>query len=159
MNASDRRVPRPLWRCGACGRRFANRNQQHSCGLQELERHFKGRSARVREVFEAFATELRSLGVITVLPEKTRIAFQTRMSFAQLTIRRNWITGHLVLARRVTAGPFTRVETLSPKNHVHHFRLQGVRDLDAAMRGYMAEAYQVGNQKHLQRRHAGQRAK
>ena len=149
VGASDRDVQRQLWRCETCGRHFANRNQQHSCGLQDLEWHFEGQSTKVRAIFNAFLAELRTLGPVTVLPEKTRIAFQTRMSFAQLTIRRNWVTGHLVLARRATSSQFTKVETISPRNHVHHFRLETLADLGSELRGYMAEAYRVGNREHL----------
>ena len=151
MKRVHRNRHRRLWRCEACGRRFANRNQQHSCGLRSLEGHFEGRSAQVRDIFQAFLAELRSLGPVTVLPEKTRIAFQSRMSFAQLTVRRNWVTGHLVLARRVSSPQFTKVETISPRNHVHHFRLETPSALNPKLREYMAEAYRVGNQEHLHR--------
>jgi hypothetical protein len=33
------------------------------------------------------------------VPEKTRIAFQVRMSFAACTLRRRCVDGHVVLAR------------------------------------------------------------
>ena len=78
----------PLWTCPACGRAFANRNQSHACGRHDLDAHFEGRSAKVRAIYEAFLAMLESFGPVVVLPEKTRIAFQVRMSFAQLTIRR-----------------------------------------------------------------------
>jgi hypothetical protein len=149
---SDRNRRRPLWRCGGCGRRFANRNQRHSCLVWRLEWHFVGRSAEVRAIFNAFLAELRSLGPVTVLPERTRIAFQTRMSFAQLTLRRKWVTGHLVLARRAGSPQFTKIETISPRNHVHHFRLNVLSALGPELRGHMAEAYRVGNQEHLRSR-------
>jgi hypothetical protein len=44
---------------------------------------------------------------------------------------------------------FIRVETISPRNHVHHFRLETLRDLGSELRMYMAEAYRVGRQEHL----------
>jgi hypothetical protein len=146
---SNRSAQRRLWRCETCGRRFANRNQQHSCGLEGLERHFEGRSTQVRDIFNVFLMELRSQGRVTVLPEKTRIASQTRMSFAQLAIRRNWVTGHLILARRATSPKFTKVETISPRKHVHHFRLETLNDLGSELRMYMAEGHRVGRQEHL----------
>jgi len=43
-------------------------------------------------------------GPVTVLPEKTRIAFQVRMSFAQVSPHRHWLDGHVVLARRLAVG-------------------------------------------------------
>jgi len=142
------RSQRPLWPCPACGRAFANANQSHACGRYDLESHFAGKPPLVRDIYEAFLAMLGGLGPVTVLPEKTRIAFQTRMSFAQLTVRRHWILGHFVLARRVEDPVFTKVETFSPRNHAHHFRLERVEEL-VALRPFAREAYAVGRQEHL----------
>jgi hypothetical protein len=139
---------RPLWVCRACGRGFANRNQSHACGRHTLERHLGGRSDDVRRIFESFRTMLEGFGPVTVLPEKSRIAFQVRMSFAQLTPRRHWVSGHFVLARRVEDPLFTKIETISPRNHVHHFRLERAEEVER-LRDYAREAYAVGRQEHL----------
>jgi uncharacterized protein DUF5655 len=142
------RSQKPLWLCPACGRGFANANQSHACGRYDLEDHFAGKPALVREIFEAFLAMLEEFGPVTVLPEKTRIAFQTRMSFAQLTVRRHWVLGHFVLARRVEDPVFTKVETFSPRNHAHHFRLDSAKEV-ARLRDFTREAYAVGRQEHL----------
>jgi len=89
-------------------------------------------------------------GPVTVLPEKTRIAFQVRMSFAQVSPHRHWLDGHVVLARRLAHPRFRRIDTISPRNHVHHFRLFTADDIDADFMGWLREAYAVGAQKHLQ---------
>jgi hypothetical protein len=143
-------IDRPLWHCPKCGRTFANRNQTHACGRHDLEMHFAGKAAEVRAIFDAFLAMLESFGSVVVLPEKTRIAFHVRMSFAQLTVRHHWVLGHLVLARRVEDGPFTKVETISARNQVHHFRLDKAEDVER-LRGPAREAYAVGRQEHLAR--------
>jgi hypothetical protein len=140
---------RPLWACPECGRAFANANQSHACGRHTLESHFDGKPPLVRQIYDSFLAVLEELGPVTVLPEKTRIAFQARMSFAQLTVRRHWVLGHLVLARRVEDPAFTKVETISPRNHVHHFRLDSPDDVER-LRDYAGEAYAVGRQEHLE---------
>jgi hypothetical protein len=139
---------KPLWPCPACGRAFANINQSHACGRHDLESHFAGKPPLVRAVYDAFLAMIEGIGPVTVLPEKTRIAFQTRMSFAQLTVRRHWVLGHFVLARRVDDPAFTRAETISPRNHVHHFRLDAPEEVDR-LRAFAREAYAVGRQEHL----------
>src|SRR4051794_39342110 len=153
-----------LWQCPVCERRFANRNQSHACGRHDLEHHFAGKPPEGRALFDAFVAELRALGPVTVLPEKTRIAFQVRMSllpektriafqvrmsFAQLTPRRRWIDGHVVLARRLESPRFRSVQTFSPRNHLHTFRLATLADVDDELRAWLAEAYRVGEQRHL----------
>ena len=112
--------------------------------------HLAGRSDAVRATFAAFLALLEENGPVTVLPEKTRIAFQVRMSFAQLTLRKEWALGHLVLARRVEDEAFTRVETFSPRNHLHAFRLDGPDEAEK-LRPWTPEAYAVGCQDHLGR--------
>jgi hypothetical protein len=142
------RKHRPLWQCESCGRAFANPRQSHACGTTPLEAHFEDRSPKVRGIFDAFLAMLEGFGPVTVLPEKTRIAFQVRMSFAQLTVRRDWALGHFVLARRSEDPLFTKVETFSPRNHLHAFRLDDPSQV-SALRDYAREAYAVGRQDHL----------
>jgi hypothetical protein len=139
-----------LWECPRCGRGFANRNQSHACGTWTLDRHFDGRPTHVRALYERFLALVERSGPVRVLPEKTRIAFQVRMSFAQLTVRRHWVLGHLVLARRVEDARFHKVESFSPRNHAHHFRLDEAEDVDR-LAPFVAEAYAVGCQAHLGR--------
>jgi endogenous inhibitor of DNA gyrase (YacG/DUF329 family) len=140
---------RRLWRCPECGRGFANRNQSHFCGKHSLDAHFDRKDACVRELFNAFLALLRRFGPVTVLPEKTRIAFQVRMSFAALSVRRTYLVGHFVLARRLEHPRFLGIQTISPRNHVHQFRLQRLADLDEEFSRWAGEAYAVGQQKHL----------
>ena len=143
-------MSKPLWVCAECGRTFANRNQTHTCApARELEAHFAGRPPQVRALFDAFADRVRACGPVSVIPEKTRIAFHVRMSFAVVTPRRDGLVGHFVLARRVEHPRFVKVETFSRRNHVHVFRLGDVSELDDEFQAWIAEAYAVGEQKHL----------
>ena len=137
-----------------CRRVFANRNQSHACGRWTLARHFEGKDPAVRRLYDAVATMVRSLGPVRILPEKTRIAFRVRMSFTQVTTRRHWLDGHVVLARRFEHPRFRSIQTISARNHVHFFRLERLEDVDAVFRGWLEEAYAVGEQKHLKTQRA-----
>lgn len=140
----------PLWHCPRCGRAFANRNQTHTCAaLRDVEHHFVGRDPIVRELYELVAAAIRSIGPVIILPERTRIAFQVRMSFAQVTPRRRWLDGHVVLARRLEHPRFRKVETISRRNHVHHFRLDHPRGIDDVFVAWLREVYAVGEQRHV----------
>jgi len=142
-----------LWTCPTCGRPFANRNQSHACGaLGDLDRHFEGKDRAVRETFNRILQLVEQLGPVLVLPEKTRIALQVRMSFAALMPRRRWLDGHVVLARRLQSPRFRRVDTYSPGNVVHLFRLGSPAEVDTEVAEWFAEAYAVGEQRHLRHR-------
>jgi hypothetical protein len=138
-----------MWRCPDCGRQFANRNQSHACGRHPLASHFAGKPKAVRAIFDKLLKIAKQNGPVIVLPEKTRIAFQVRMSFAAFVIRRNWVDGHVVLARRLENPRFRRLETFSPRNHLHAFRFEHVDEIDDEVAAWFAEAYRVGEQRHL----------
>jgi hypothetical protein len=140
---------RPLWTCSNCGRSFANRNQFHFCSDVKLDAHFAGREPQVIAIFERLLAAAQECGPVIVLPEKTRIAFQVRMSFAAFTLRRQWVDGHVVLARRLESPRFRRIDVISPRNQVHVFRLSDPSEVDAEVEAWLAEAYSVGVQKHL----------
>jgi len=140
-----------LWQCTKCGRRFANRNQRHFCSQVRLESHFEGKPPKTRQLYEAFVAAVRAHGPVLVLPEKTRIAFQVRMSFALMT-RRGYLRGHLVLADRHEKPCFHKIETISPRNHVHVFELREAGQLQGDLRHCISDAYRVGRQEHLRGR-------
>jgi hypothetical protein len=139
----------PLWTCPSCRRTFANRNQTHTCALpRPLDDHFASVETHVCATFDRVRQAVEALGPVTVLPEKTRIAFHARMSFAAVIPRRRWLDGHVVLARRLESPRFRRIEVFSPRNVVHTFRLTGPEEVDDEVRAWLAEAYQVGEQRH-----------
>ena len=93
---------------------------KHACGRFTLARHFRGKPPAIRALFKEVVAAIRAIGPVHVLlREKTRIAFQVRMSFAQVTPRQAWLDGHLVLARRLEHPRFGRVKIFSPRNHLH----------------------------------------
>jgi hypothetical protein len=140
----------PMWACPRCGRSFANRNQPHACGpLDTLARHLDGKDPEVVAIYRRLVELAERNGPVTVLAEKTRVAFQVRMSFAAFTLRRRWVDGHVVLARRLEHPRFRRIETFSPRNHLHQFRLERLEQVDEEVAAWLAEAYRVGEQRHL----------
>jgi hypothetical protein len=117
--------------------------------LQPLEAHFRGKATSTEKLFSALRKAVESNGPVTIVSSKTRIGFQTRMTFAAVSVRKDHLVGHLVLASRIPDVRFTKIETISPRNHVHQFQLRDVCQLDARFRMLIRKAYAVGNQEHL----------
>lgn len=111
--------------------------------------HYEGRDSSVVATFRALVAAARRNGPVTVLPEKTRIALQVRMSFAAFSLKPHWVDGHVVLARRLDSTRFKRIYEVSPRNQVHEFRLGSAADVDEEVKSWLREAYSVGQQKHL----------
>src|SRR3954451_7637045 len=138
-----------MWRCPTCGQTFVARNMPHSCQVVELGAHFAASS--MRPVFDALLAAIEENGPVTVNATKSRITFQVRMRFGGVEKpRRTHLVAHFVLTREI-ASPRLRVEFLAPRYYVHRVRLTQPEDVDAELRGWFAEAYAVGEQRHLGR--------
>jgi uncharacterized protein DUF5655 len=121
----------------------------HSCGVHDLDHHFAGKPAGVREVFEHLVAAVRAVGPVKVESQKTRIVFQVRVRFVAVTTSRAGLRGHLWLTRRAHGPPVYRIETLLPGCHLHHFLIRREDEIDAGFKARLREAYAVGEQKHL----------
>jgi len=133
-----------LWRCPVCGQTFVGRNMPHSCQVVPLQTHFEGRD-ELRAVFDAFVTAAEENGPITINATKSRITLQARMRFAAVEPRRDHLRAHLVLRRALESPRFIRVEHLPPDYFIHNLRLARPEDVDAELRGWLAEAYLSGS--------------
>jgi hypothetical protein len=142
------RVARPLWLCPTCGNRFANRNQWHSCVRWPLQRHFSGRP-RANQLFDRLVRAVETGGPVTIVSSRTRIALMTRMRFASIEPRAQYLRLGLVLARRLASPRFVTVESYSPRNHVHVLELRQPSDIDSELLALLEESRSVGDQRHL----------
>jgi hypothetical protein len=84
-----------------------------------------------------------------MIPQKTRVVFQARMRFAGATPRKSHLICHFVLPRRIDHERFHKIETFNPRCHAHYLRISEEAELDVDVAGWLKEAYEVGEQKHL----------
>jgi endogenous inhibitor of DNA gyrase (YacG/DUF329 family) len=133
-----------MWTCPVCGQSFVSRNMPHSCQVVDLDAFFAGSS--LRELFERYVAAARENGPVIVNATKSRITLQVRMRFAAVhRPRKRYLPAHFVLTRPIES-PRLSVEFLPPYYYVHKLRLE---DVDDELRGWLAEAYQVGAQRHV----------
>lgn len=136
------------WRCPRCGRSLARRNQSHFCGSpRDLAAHLDGKPPGLKLLFAHLLEEIRACGPVTVLSERTRIAFRSGVAFMAVTVRQAALVGHLVLPEKRRHPRFLRVDTLAPGSHVHHFRLTTSDEIDPEFVDSINTAYAVGRRR------------
>ena len=135
-------------RCPRCGRSLAHRNQSHFCGSpRDLAAHLAGKPPGLKLLFAHLLEEIRACGPVTVLSERTRIAFRTGMAFMAVAVQQAALVGHLILPGKRRHPRFLRVDTLAPHNHAHHFRLTTSDEIDPEFVNSIHAAYAVGRQR------------
>ncbi|MFQ5695652.1 MAG: DUF5655 domain-containing protein, partial [Terriglobia bacterium] len=148
---------RPLWRCPRCGWQFVTRNLWHSCVRVPLDQHFKGKDPIVRKTFNALVAALRKNGPLTVVTSKTRIAFLVRMRFGSVIPQKKVLRGGFALMRPGVRHPLLTPAPRFGRIYGYRFRLTHPKQIDRAFRRLLAQAYQVGQQKHLEQGHKRKR--
>lgn len=123
---------------------------RHSCGKFSLEGLFAQSEPHVAKLFHELARLARACGPVHMIPQKTRVVFQTRMRFAGAMPRKSYLICHFVLPRRIESERFYKIETFTPRCHAHYLRVDELSDLDVEVSRWLAEAYEVGQQLHLQ---------
>ncbi len=126
------------------------RNVWHSCGRFRLDDHFEGKHPEARRIFGRLRAIVRECGPVTVYAQRTRIVFQVRVRFANAVVRKRWVDIGLWLTRRVEHPRVHKLEVLAPNCYAHTFRMHSADDLDADFAGLVGEAYEVGEQEHLE---------
>ena len=135
-----------LWRCPVCGQTFVTRNMPHSCQVVALDAFFEG--SELRDLFDRFVAAVP--GPVTINATKSRITLQTRMRFAGIDRpRKRYLLANFVLTRPIESERLARVEHVPPYYYVHRLRLHGPEDIDAELEAWLAEAYEVGEQRHV----------
>jgi hypothetical protein len=122
----------------------------HSCQVVALDEFFAGAAPGQRELFERYVAAARRNGPVTVNATKSRISLQARMRFAGiLRPRRRYLVATFVHTKPVESPRLTRVDFIPPYYYVHQLRLAEPADVDDELEGWLAEAYQVGEQRHV----------
>jgi hypothetical protein len=127
----------------------------HSCRVVELDAHLTGKPPAIRELFDAWRAFVEQFGEFTVLPQKTRICFQTRVRFAGAIVRRDYVQCTFWLKRRLEKPPalFEPVEFIPPRYFIYRFRLTDPRQLRTrGLRGLVRESYELGWQREPRQR-------
>ena len=144
---------RPLWRCPKCGNYFVSRNLAHSCVRVPLAKHFQSCDPSVRKTFDALVAALRRAGPIRTVSSKTRITLMVRMRFAGVHPKKHALQVSFALLHPARHPALERVYLFpGTRLYSHEFRLTHPKQIDAGLRALLAEAYQVGAQKHLERK-------
>ena len=142
---------KPLWKCPRCSARFVTANSWHSCGKNTLKVLFAKSDPHVIRVFRRFEKLVRSCGRVTMIPQKTRVAFMVRVRFAGAYPRKSHLLCGLGLPRRIRHPKLVKYQAYAPHFRGHLFRIDSEKDFDNRFLSLLRESYGVGTQEYLKK--------
>ena len=129
------------WTCPRCGAPFVAANASHSCVTGDLDAHFAAAMPDVRAAFDRLVELATVDGPIPIVAQKTRIVLAAPVRFLAIQVRRDRLTGHLLLDREV---PHPVVTAIVPNAYgsglaLHRLSIRGVAELDDAFAAMLAQ--------------------
>lgn len=141
-----------MWTCPKCKHKFFNKNQSHSCGSYTIADFLTGKKEKAIDLFNYFLAEYKKIGEFELHPVKTRVALLTKMRFCSINrIGEDYIDVHFVFTKSYDENTcFYKIENLSNRFFLHHFKMYSKTDIDQELKNYMNLAYGIGNRIHLE---------
>ena len=135
------RTTAKLWQCPRCERRFAKRNQWHSCRPQPIARHFHGKPLVVRQIYRRLIATLRRLGPLRIDAVQSSINLISTHHFGGLTVRRAHIRLGFLADHAIDDPRIVHRLRLGPARVGHSVLLRSPRDIDAQLLAWLGSAY------------------
>ena len=115
--------------------------------------HLREKPDSVVRLYEKFARLVEACGPVVYSVSKTAITFKgMRRGFAGAKPTNRSLDGYLDLQRQVKDPRIPRAEPYTKTLFVHHFRVTDPEQLDDQFAGWIHEAYEVGQGRHLRHR-------
>jgi hypothetical protein len=138
-----------MWTCPRCGRPFANRNQAHACQTTTVDDYLATRSELAISIYETVVDALEEAGEFRIHPQKTRVAFITRMTFAWISLAKRWADVGFILPEPLDDARIRKLELYGPTSWGHYMRLSSTGEVDDDVTGWLGQALRRGNQETL----------
>lgn len=106
--------------------------------------HLERASAAVKDTFAALQDALAAIGPHSIVAVKTMILLRAASNFGNVIVRRERLDLEFVLPRVASDRRFHKVQRLGPHKHTHHLRLSSPKEVDADVKAWLREAYQIG---------------
>ncbi len=137
-------MPKPLWTCPRCGRTLVVPNQEHVCGLHDLESHFERKDPIGKKAFDWMSDLFGMLGPHDILPMKTTIAFASGVNLAFLTTKRKGAEISIVMNGTVSSPRFCAEVPYSRTKRICRLRIYDESELDSELADWLKRAYEDG---------------
>jgi hypothetical protein len=122
--------------------------EEHRAWAMTVDEYFAGYSES-KQIFDAVATAIASIGEASVRPSKSQVAFRRRKNFAIAWVPAKYLkppVAPLVLTlsfpTRVASKRWKQVSAVAPRRFTHHLELHQPSEVDAEVRSWLRRAWQ-----------------
>ena len=130
-----------LWTCPNCSRQFQRQNQNHSCKIFPLEKHFEGKAGG--EILHEYLKHKleKTIGIFKIQSLECCIHFDNNSTFAAVKIFTNKIQVEFSLKHEIANKRFKKITNLSANQFLHYIDITTDKDVDKELIKWLTEAH------------------
>jgi len=106
-----------------------------------VDDHFVGKPAAVRKIYDKLVSMCQKFGEVTEDPKKTSIHFNRSSAFAGVEVRKEYLLVNIKSDEPIKSPRIPKSERLSRKRFHQKVKLSSVKEVDAALKGWLKAAY------------------
>ena len=110
---------------------------------QSLTRHFEGRAANVRQIYETIVAAARKLGPVEEDPKKTSIHLNRRSAFAGIQTRGDSLILTVKSTGDIADPRISKREQASANRWHHEIRISNPGEIDEQIIAWLEHSYQL----------------
>ncbi len=136
-----------MWQCPKCKREFEKKNQQHSCTVYPLNKHFKGKEEVARPLYNKLKAEIeKSIGPLKVESLPCCIHFVTTSdayTFAAVYALRDKIRIHFGSGQEIKSPRIDKSAKVSANKYMHSIDINSAKEIDSELLSWVKQAYNL----------------
>lgn len=130
-----------MWMCPICLRMFRYENQQHTCGLSDLDAKFVEKPDALRKTYDKLESVARSFGPIYVEPMASVILFKAPCVFMEIRVKKDHLALLFILKRRIEEFPISRIVSYTKHKRVHFLEIDSPSQVNDQLISWLRESY------------------
>lgn len=131
------------WTCPRCEKQFRNTNQWHSCYVINLEKHFKNKSDKTKNLFEKIWQPLKKLEGVSLNPVKSSVQVKAGATFLSIKPKKEHLEIEFQLAEEYSEFPVYRIVRISGKRLLHFAIIEETGDITPALIKVLKKSYKL----------------
>jgi hypothetical protein len=111
--------------------------------MPTVDEHFVGKPETLRTLYDRLISMVEKFGPVEQVAKKTSVHLNRGSAFAGVAVRKDCIVLTVKADRPVDSPRVFKSEQTSAKRFHHEVKLAVVKDLDAELKGWLKEAYEL----------------
>lgn len=131
-----------MWQCPKCKREFAKNNQQHSCAVYPLKKHFVGKEEIARPLYNDLMQKIKkNIGPVKIESLPCCIHLVSSYSFGAVWALKDRIRIDFRLDKDLKDRRITRKIKISAHRYIFYFDIKEKKEIDEKLLGWLKKSY------------------